>query len=246
MVTRIPYTEDKDIEYAARAIVPRLPHGVCIYNADGASRCKSNTREAACGAVLWINGSFVAHYGVYLGDETNNVAEYRGALEVLKHVWQFRAQRNILRLDSLLVARQLNGIWACKAQHLRPMYEECLRILSLIRHSDDIQSMAIEHVYREFNAEADAMANESIDEYLGTRVSIINRGWHPFNVSQVLSHTLHDPDHGERDIQGDVAIDTAPEISMDRAGDDDRGDLQAPLQDSGGDAFMDIDFPIKS
>ena len=64
----------------------------------------------------------------------------------------------------------------------------------------------LEHVYREFNANAVSVANESIDQYHGF-VVVINENWsrsvHPMRVTD----SLRDPAHGERDADGNAAED---------------------------------------
>ncbi len=160
---------------ASRFSVPRMPNGWCIYFGDGASRSRGEERQASLGVILWINGRIEARYGQYLGDQTNNVAEYSAAIAALKHILVVKAQRNMLRLDSLLITKQLNGEWVCNARHLRPLYEEGLALIRRIRRCRQITQFSIEHVYREFNADADATANETIDRYRSNTV-VINEG----------------------------------------------------------------------
>ena len=73
----------------------------------------------------------VARLGVYLGDQTNNEAEYQGALAVLRHALSMRCPRIFLYGDSKLVVSQLNGVWMCKTDHLAPYYEQGLACVIL-------------------------------------------------------------------------------------------------------------------
>ena len=85
-----------------------------------------------------------------------------------------------IRTGSMLVANQLNGIWACRNATLRPIYEECLGLIDRINHgSGSHRRITIQHVYREYNADADSLANQAIDEYDGSLHSdgiVVNQG----------------------------------------------------------------------
>lgn len=146
-----------------RAAPPTMPHDHALYFADGASRNGHEGRLASYGVVLYIDGVMVSKRGVFIGDETNNVAEYLGALTALDHIRRMSIPRSKLRLDSLLVVKQLTGVWRCMAFNLQPLYEAGLATISQIQLSDWFENMEIQHIYREYNADADALANESID-----------------------------------------------------------------------------------
>ena len=89
--------------------------------------------------------------------------EYHGALAALAHIVRMRWPQSKLRLDSLLVTNQLLGKLRCLAPNLQPFYERGLSIIENIKTSTWYCSLSIQHVYREFNADADATANECID-----------------------------------------------------------------------------------
>ena len=65
----------------------------------------------------------------------------------------------------MLVANQLNGKWACRHPDLIPLYTEALEHLSALRASSAIDEVIVEHIYREYNAEADSLCNIAIDTY---------------------------------------------------------------------------------
>ena len=95
-----------------------------------------------------------------MGDYSNNESEYEGAKLVLQH-----ACRNIdanpvcFRFDSLLVARQLQGKWACRSPNLVPLYKRALHLLMTLRTKPAVYDVTVEHVYGEFNSDADGLAN---------------------------------------------------------------------------------------
>lgn len=132
---------------------PRL----LILNADGGAR--GNPGPAGCGAVLRLpDGQVVAELKEYLGETTNNVAEYRGLLLGLRAAKERGAGELEVRLDSELIVRQLNGQYKVKSPHLQPLYQEAKSLLAGFRSS------TVKHVRREQNREADLLANQAMDQ----------------------------------------------------------------------------------
>jgi len=166
---------------ATRMQIPPLCPGWAIYNSDGASRTSPDgTRLASSGALLTIDGALIARHGQHLGDMTNNEAEYIAVLHAIRH-----AERNIHRLvrfrvDSLLVCNQLSGRWACRAPHLQSLYEAGFNCSAHLRASAVCDEVVVEHVYREYNGDADGIANEVLDTYnprLHPGGIVIAEGW---------------------------------------------------------------------
>ncbi len=159
-----------------------LPNYVYYYS-DGAARSRDGLRTSSCGAVVVDNGVQLARVGMYLGDVSNNVAEYEGVLLALRHCREHLLSRDggiVFRVDSMLVQKQLALIWCCRHPALMPLHEECMSILRDLRRSRDGQEVVVEHVYREFNAEADGTANKAIDSYSPARHRddvVVNEGW---------------------------------------------------------------------
>ena len=91
-----------------------------------------------------MNNVVVARLGIYLGNMTNNESEYSGALTALKHIRASGVSKAILRLDSLLVVRQITGEWRCKALHLTDFYEQALQLIRDIRSNPVIEEFKIE------------------------------------------------------------------------------------------------------
>ena len=151
---------------ASRIVPPKTLPNIYVYNADGASRTRmESARIGSMGALLRFNGITLARYAVYLGDVSNNIAEYHGVIESLERANRVARGLFCFRLDSMLVVKQLSGEWACRAEHLIPLYERALALLGSLRAAPDVEGVQIQHVYREFNAEADSLANEGLDAY---------------------------------------------------------------------------------
>ncbi len=131
-----------------------------ILNADGGSR--GNPGPAGCGAVLSLpSGEVVASLNKFLGNTTNNVAEYQGLLLGLKAAREQGTASLEVRLDSELIVRQLNGQYKVKSPHLKPLYQEARNLLLAF------DRVNIVHVRRELNRAADSLANEAMDHGMG-------------------------------------------------------------------------------
>ena len=125
-------------------------------NIDGASR--GNPGPAAYGVVIRdARGETVAKLKKYIGRFTNNVAEYYGLIAAMDyaHSHGFHAIR--VESDSELLVKQMRGLYKVKSADLQPLYERAHKM------SAGFDAFGIEHVYREQNREADALANEALD-----------------------------------------------------------------------------------
>ncbi len=130
-----------------------------VVYADGGSR--GNPGPAAIGAVVLDPSSdppeVVATVSECIGVTTNNVAEYQAVIEGLKAALAVGARRLVLRADSQLVIRQLEGRYRVKQAHLRPLFEEARALL------DEFPEVELTHVRREENTDADALVNAALD-----------------------------------------------------------------------------------
>jgi len=124
---------------------------------DGASR--GNPGPAGAGAVVFApDGTRLAEAGKYLGVQTNNVAEYQGALLALETALSLGATEVEVRADSMLAIMQMRGEWKVKNEGLRPLHEKARALLAKFTKTD------LQHVPRERNGAADEMSNRAIDE----------------------------------------------------------------------------------
>jgi ribonuclease HI len=126
---------------------------------DGAAR--GNPGPAGAGAVI-LNpeGHVVAKIGKFLGDSTNNVAEYMGLILGLKRARAMGIKELEVYSDSELLVKQLAGEYAVKAEHLRPLHDEARALLQ------GFSFIQVRHIPREENGAADLMSNRAIDERL--------------------------------------------------------------------------------
>jgi ribonuclease HI len=135
--------------------VSRAP--AVILRVDGASR--GNPGHAGAGAFVEVEGldGPVERYE-YLGETTNNVAEYRALLLGLDEAAIHAPSSVTVYSDSELLVRQLNGRYKVKAPALVPLFAEATRRLRAF------PGVRVVHVPREQNREADLLANRAIDE----------------------------------------------------------------------------------
>ena len=124
---------------------------------DGASR--GNPGPAGAAAVLVDeSGACLDEVLRYLGQATNNVAEYSALIMGLARARDLGAEAVEVVTDSELLARQWNGEYRVKNKTLRPLFEEAKE---LARSFGEIE---VRHVRRSENSRADAAANRAIDE----------------------------------------------------------------------------------
>jgi ribonuclease HI len=127
-----------------------------ILQFDGGSR--GNPGPAGIGVtVSTASGERLYELGEFLGRCTNNVAEYTGLVRGLAAAKALGATRLIVRADSELIVRQLNGQYKVKSPDLKPLYQRAVALMA------EIGEVKVSHVFREGNARADALANLAMD-----------------------------------------------------------------------------------
>ncbi len=125
---------------------------------DGASR--GNPGEAGAGIVILDEkGNELIATGKYLGQCTNNEAEYRALLYGLEKCADLGSGRLKAHLDSELIVKQVRGEYKVKHPNLKPLFQLAMKKLS------GFATYAVSHVRREKNRRADELANQAIDEH---------------------------------------------------------------------------------
>ncbi|MDO5115611.1 MAG: ribonuclease HI family protein [Synergistaceae bacterium] len=122
---------------------------------DGASR--GNPGEAGAGALLMDDdGNIVWETASFLGKKTNNEAEYRAAILLLKAARERGVKELLMRGDSKLVVSQLSREWKINLPHLRELAAEAWR-------AAEGMNVKYEWIPRAENKRADRLSNEAID-----------------------------------------------------------------------------------
>ena len=134
-----------------------------IINTDGGAR--GNPGPAGIGVVIADpTGKAVKELKAYIGEQTNNVAEYEALIRALKEVQKLFGNTLAaidveIRMDSELVVRQMQGQYKVKEPTLKEKFAEAKRLLSHVPQHTFV------HVRREHNKRADELVNEAIDEH---------------------------------------------------------------------------------
>lgn len=129
---------------------------IIIYT-DGGSR--GNPGPSAAGFVLTDNnGNQLQAAGVFLGKNTNNVAEYTSLLKALQAAKKFDTKKVTVYSDSELLVKQINGQYRVKSENLKDLYAQSMELLG------DLGSWKVVHVRRELNTVADKLVNMALDK----------------------------------------------------------------------------------
>jgi ribonuclease HI len=127
-----------------------------VLHVDGGAR--GNPGPAGIGVVLSDpGGNELDRANAYIGETTNNVAEYRAVILGLERAQAIGARELEIVNDSELVARQLTGEYKVKNEGLRLLHAQALRAL------EGFDRWAIRSVPRAENEVADALVNAAID-----------------------------------------------------------------------------------
>lgn len=132
-----------------------------IVYTDGASR--GNPGKASFGFTISDNsGKLIFEQGKYIGNATNNVAEYTAVLESLKWIAKNVSEKCRIEYfaDSKLVVEQLSGRFKVKSSHLKPIIDQ-IKILAI-----ELGGITFTHIPREQNTTADKLANIALNELL--------------------------------------------------------------------------------
>ena len=131
------------------------PKRLFIY-ADGGAR--GNPGPAGAGAYLENEGGqAVARIYKYLGETTNNVAEYSALIFGLKEAQRQQAEEITVRMDSQLVVKQISGEYRVKEPTLQKLHAQVQDLLASFKRCQ------VEYIPRAENSEADKLANLAMD-----------------------------------------------------------------------------------
>jgi len=123
---------------------------------DGGSR--GNPGPSGVGVVILdSSGKRLKEISRYIGEATNNIAEYNALLYGLEEALMMRTDEIVVNLDSELVAKQLTGDYRVKDPGLKPLFERAMNMLK------SFKDFEIRHIKREKNKEADKLVNRAIN-----------------------------------------------------------------------------------
>lgn len=123
---------------------------------DGCS--KGNPGKAGSGAVIYKNKSEIWGKSLFIGDKnTNNEAEYMGLIIGLEEAINIGVEDLYVEGDSLLVIKQMKGLYKVKAENLYKLYEKAKKL------EKQFTSVSYNHVYRDKNKRADELSNMALN-----------------------------------------------------------------------------------
>ncbi len=127
-----------------------------IINTDGGAR--GNPGPAGIGVVIRDESeTIIFEHGAYIGDQTNNFAEYSALIKALETARDLGGTDLLVRMDSELIVKQMQGLYKIKEPTLQGLASQVLKLKS------NFKSVVFTHVRREFNKDADRMVNQALD-----------------------------------------------------------------------------------
>ena len=130
---------------------------------DGAA--KGNPGPAGIGVVICQDGQVLKNVSKFIGNTTNNVAEYTALIYALQETLILRAPPGKIMIwtDSELLCKQLKGEYKVKHENLKVLFEQ-------IKHlSGGFASFKIQHISRNDNQGADKLANLAVKKHRDKR-----------------------------------------------------------------------------
>lgn len=127
-------------------------------NIDGASR--GNPGPAAIGIAFYKNNELFEEKAEYIGNQTNNFAEYTALIRALETSVDKGFKNIEIRSDSELVVKQMNKLYKIKDADIKDLADKANTFIS------KISNVKIVHVKREDNLRADKLANNALNAYL--------------------------------------------------------------------------------
>lgn len=136
---------------------PRARLVKVVVEADGGSR--GNPGPAGFGCVVFSadRTTVLAEHKHFIGQTTNNVAEYRGLIAGLEEARRLGANEVAVSMDSKLVVEQMSGRWKVKHPGLAELHQQARALASTF------DGVTFGWIPRERNAHADRLANEAMD-----------------------------------------------------------------------------------
>ena len=121
---------------------------------DGAS--KGNPGPAGIGVVIYDEtGKVLKEISEYIGDATNNIAEYTALIRGLSEALDMGVSHVAINTDSELMARQVGGRYRVKNEGLLPLFESVLDLMGKFK------TASVNHVTRDKNKQADKLASKA-------------------------------------------------------------------------------------
>jgi ribonuclease HI len=131
-----------------------------IYTDGGA---RGNPGPAGVGVVIKNEvEETIISFGEYIGEQTNNFAEYSALIAGLKKAVELNADEVVCHLDSELVTKQMRQEYKVREITLQKLFVQAYNL------TQKLKKVSFVHIYREKNQEADKLVNKAIDSVLSS------------------------------------------------------------------------------
>ena len=128
-----------------------------IFYIDGASQ--GNPGPSGIGVVVCDQDENVLdNINEYIGENTNNIAEYNALIYALQEGLIRKANSVTINTDSELLVKQLNGDYKVKDENIRRLFKQSQRLLK------GFKQVQINHVERNKNKGADKLATKAVND----------------------------------------------------------------------------------
>jgi len=124
-----------------------------IIYTDGA--CFGNPGPMGIGVVVYREKKKIMEISEYVGEGTNNRAEYLALIRALEIAKEMKEEEVLIRTDSQLIERQVKGVYKVKNEKLKPLKAKADMLISEMK-------VKVEHVSREKNEEADELSKRAV------------------------------------------------------------------------------------
>ncbi len=117
--------------------------------------CLGNPGPSGIGVVISGGADGPVRIAKWIGNQDNNVAEYAALMEALQYAVARKARKLHVYSDSEVVVRQMTGEYECRSPRLYSLHWTCRKLARSLAFS-------ISHVRREFNVEANRLAQVAL------------------------------------------------------------------------------------
>ncbi len=125
---------------------------------DGAS--KGNPGPSGIGVIVLRDGETLKNIASFIGNTTNNVAEYTALIYALQEGLLLKAENIEINTDSQLLYRQIKKIYKIKSANISGLYNQAMHLMS------NFKQVSMKHIPREENRGADKLATKAVKEAL--------------------------------------------------------------------------------
>ena len=140
-----------------------MKYSKIIIHTDGGAR--GNPGPAAVGITAKAGSETLFEISEYIGQQTNNVAEYTAVIHALHHLNEHQVSTDNCSfvLDSELIVRQIVGQYRVKEPHLQTLVNQVHSLIKELKDKGLLKNIIFRHVKRAENKLADQLVNQALD-----------------------------------------------------------------------------------